>query len=55
MLTIMGGQTSGVDLTECPEIQVDNQIQSNNNLGPEESEYTNAGIVYSGLITGISV
>ena len=42
-------QSSGVDLTECPEIQVDNQIQSNNNLGPEESEYINAGIVYSGL------
>jgi len=42
-------EAQGISASECKSRQFDNLIQSNDELGPEESEYINAGIVYSGI------
>jgi iron complex outermembrane receptor protein len=39
----------GIAIPECPTRQFDNLRLSNPNLGPEESTYINAGVVYSGV------
>ncbi|RUO61829.1 TonB-dependent receptor plug domain-containing protein [Pseudidiomarina insulisalsae] len=39
----------GIAASECPSRQFDNLIESNPNLGPEESTYMNVGFVYSGI------
>ncbi|WP_105200552.1 TonB-dependent receptor plug domain-containing protein [Pseudoalteromonas sp. T1lg10] len=38
-----------IPVESCRSRQFDNLQESNNNLGPEESEYFNMGVVYSGI------
>ncbi len=40
---------NGIPAADCPSRQFDNLIESNSNLGPEESTYINIGAVYSGI------
>ncbi|OFC68873.1 TonB-dependent receptor plug domain-containing protein [Alteromonas confluentis] len=40
---------AGIPVTDCRSRQFDNLIESNPNLGPEESTYINVGFVYSGV------
>jgi len=42
-------ELEGVSVLDCPTPQYDNLILSNDELGPEESEYLNVGVVYSGI------
>lgn len=39
----------GIAVAKCPSRQFDNLRLSNDQLGPEKSEYINAGVVYSGI------
>ncbi len=42
-------QAQGIAFEDCGSRQYDNLIESNPNLGAEESTYANAGLVYSGI------
>jgi iron complex outermembrane receptor protein len=42
-------ESQGIASADCKARQFDNLVESNSNLGPEESTYINAGFVYSGI------
>lgn len=42
-------QNQNIAAADCNSRQFDNLVESNANLGPEESTYVNVGVVYSGI------